>query len=374
MGDEKVKLITGWGCGKKKIYIEGFVANNLGDDLMIKCLAKNFPDEKFIILTRNGDTFKDCQNICTPFIVWFFHRVYKKFISWLNKLFGKQSSPDLWVFNKFERLLYKNNIVAIIGGSIIQNFNFPKYKSFSFPVFVIGANAANNLQGSALLYYKKFFAECSDCCVRDSYTKNLFADSGVRLAPDVVFSYPVNRVSKKKKVTFSVIDPKKAGLTQYREVYYNKMAEIAKYFYLGGYKIELVSFCQLQGDDLAVLQIKKLIEQCDIECTTIFYDGTNGEDVIYAIAESSYVIATRYHSFILAILSDTPFFPVIYNEKMYNYLKDIDYSGEVIKLNEIENLNSDVYTKNLSIKTNKDMLVKNAKMQFNGLENYLKNE
>ena len=156
MEDEKVKLIKG---GKKKIYIEGFVANNLGDDLMIKCLAKNFPDEKFIILTRNGDTFKDCQNICTPFIVWFFHRVYKKFIPWLNKLFGKQNSPDLWVFNKFERLLYKNNIVAIIGGSIILNLNFPKYKSFSFPVFVIGANAANNLQESALLYYKKFLAE-----------------------------------------------------------------------------------------------------------------------------------------------------------------------------------------------------------------------
>lgn len=102
-----------------------------------------------------------------------------------------------------------------------------------------------------------------------------------------------------------------------------------------------------------------------------FYDGTNDEDVIYAIAESSYVIATRYHSFILAILSDTPFFPVIYNEKMHNYLKDIDYSGEIVKLNEIENLNSDVYTKNLNIKTNKDILVKNAKMQFNGLANYL---
>jgi colanic acid/amylovoran biosynthesis protein len=58
--------------------------------------------------------------------------------------------------------------------------------------------------------------------------------------------------------------------------------------------------------------------------TVLNYDGKNADDMLYAIKNASYIIATRFHSMIMGLSCKVPLIPVVYNQKMMNVLEDLN--------------------------------------------------
>ena len=53
------------------------------------------------------------------------------------------------------------------------------------------------------------------------------------------------------------------------------------------------------------------------------------------LGRCKYVIATRFHAVILALLFGKPVYPIIYSDKTKNVLYDIKFKGDTITINKI---------------------------------------
>jgi colanic acid/amylovoran biosynthesis protein len=55
-----------------------------------------------------------------------------------------------------------------------------------------------------------------------------------------------------------------------------------------------------------------------------------------AIAQSEFVVATRFHATILALAAGRPVLPVVYSDKTLHVLEDLGFDGGVIDLRKDE--------------------------------------
>ena len=78
------------------------------------------------------------------------------------------------------------------------------------------------------------------------------------------------------------------------------------------------------------------VRQDDPRVKILSYDGTNVEKMTEAIAESEYVIATRFHAAILALAAGRPVFPIVYSDKTIHVLEDIGFQGNYADLRRME--------------------------------------
>ena len=68
------------------------------------------------------------------------------------------------------------------------------------------------------------------------------------------------------------------------------------------------------------------------------------------MAKSDYVVASRFHCMVLAFLCQKAVFPVSYNLKIANYLKDLGFKGKYVKIENIAELNEEDYLYNFNEK------------------------
>ena len=185
----------------------------------------------------------------------------------------------------------------------------------------------------------QIYAKMKDVCFRDEYSYGLFRNvDTVRRAPDILFSYPMPQVPVKEKQIFvSVIDcagrDESHGLSQHDESYVQNMARLLNKYRHDGYRLILSSFCSHEGDPKGiekVLQAMGCKEGPDVQ--VLSYDGTNTEALTTAIAQSEFVIATRFHATILAIAAGRPVLPILYSDKTKHVLEDLNFGGPVIDI------------------------------------------
>lgn len=195
----------------------------------------------------------------------------------------------------------------------------------------------------------------------------------IQYAPDVIFlaKYPSN-CNCEENVVISVINICQHTLDKnIITSYYRLLAETIIYFFNKNIKVTLVSFCKREGDEVA---IKILLNKIPFSnnVSTCFYDG-NIEEILKLFANSSFVIASRFHSFILGILFNKPVFPIVYNCKTENYLFDLPFDGKYAKLNDLLTLRMEDILFNYENKIITDCSdhKRYASNQFWGLRKYL---
>lgn len=169
----------------------------------------------------------------------------------------------------------------------------------------------------------------------------------VRYASDIVFQLKkLDFKQNNKTIAISVIKPSfRKALKGLDQEYYEKLREIIIHFVNKGFKVNLLSFCKLEGDEDAIEEILKNLPETYVRNVKKIYYRYNMNEMLKVIGSARFIIATRFHSMILGWLYHKPVFPIVYNKKMTNVIKDINFTGSYIDINNIDKLSvEDVYS------------------------------
>ncbi|WP_191565583.1 polysaccharide pyruvyl transferase family protein [Metabacillus idriensis] len=336
---------------KKKILVNAYFATNLGDDLFLKVLFDRYQNVEWELLTSDesyNKIFIDYKNVKI-----------------IKSLSVKLANRRINLFYKMNDLLLKYKryeALVIIGGSIfMENASWQehlikreylpnKFKMMNKKTFIIGANFGPYNDTLFIEKYREFFSMFDDICFRDNYSYSIFKDlDNVRFAPDVVFNLnsPIPK-NKDKSVGFSIIDIlKREGLKEYYQIYNEKIIQLVEKYIEQGYKVKLFSFCEREGDlDIINYIYNNVKKNSYVEI--INYER-NINKFLEKFKTCEIIVGTRFHSIILAILFNQRVFPIIYSEKTYNVLKDLNMEDNYCYIKNIKNLD----IKNEIMTTNK---------------------
>lgn len=359
----------------KTVMVYAYTAFNLGDDLFIKVLCERYPDTKFLLYAPKDYkiNFKNMKNLKIIAFDSFAIRA-------INYIFRK-----LKLNLSFRDLIAKRSDLGVyIGGSIFMQLgnwksafeNVNKMKIKNKPFFIIGANFGPFKDKDFYLMYKKLFKKTTFISFRDKYSYNLFKDlSNVGLTDDVIFQLDIgetNLNSQEDNVVISVIKPSKKHLNNYDNVYFHKIRDITVHFIENGYKITLMSFCEKEGDKEAIEAITEFIPKKYLHLVSAHYYKHNIEETLNIIANSVFIVGTRFHSMILGWLYNKPVYPIAYSEKMTNVMKDVNFKGFYTDIKNIHKLDPKQVFK--SMQTNHidvSQQIKNSQKHFKVLDKYL---
>ena len=182
-----------------------------------------------------------------------------------------------------------------------------------------------------------------DVCFRDTYSYEKFENNPrVRCASDILFSLEMPKAECiKKQIFVSLIDleTKDEGqnkLSMYETSYMKYMEHIVRDYAEHGYRVILSSFCKHEGDEKAIDKIKSLLgDEFGDQVSELKYNGTNSKELLYAIAESEVIFASRFHAVILGLAAGRSVFPIVYSDKTVHVLKDMRFQGSYADIREL---------------------------------------
>lgn len=362
----------------KTVYVKAYTQLNLGDDLFIHILCDRYKEVEFTLICnpKEAIAFSNVSNL---------HTISPpKYIDSILYRMGTKLSYKNWITNRVAR---KSDATVHIGGSVfIQRKNkwtrpVVDYKSLvknSNNFFVIGSNFGPYYNEDYYETFSEIFEKIEDICFRDNKSYNLFSKmDNTRLAPDVVFTLKDKEIAtientNDKYIVISVIDLSiRDELSLHRETYENSITDISKKLIEEGFHVVLMSFCSSEGDGEAVQRLEKKVDNSNL--STFYYTG-NLEKALSIIKSSNGVVATRFHSLILAWMFNKPVFPFVYSSKTSNVIKDIGFDEYYLEISDLKKLDVSRVVTQLKNQIPLDIQTeaKEANKQFLKLDEYLK--
>jgi len=323
--------------------IYAYTSFNLGDDLFIRELCSRYSQVQFTLYCPSDyqHNFSKLNNIN---IVSSDNLFLKLTNFLLSKLRFKCRVQDI-LSKKYKTIIY-------IGGSIFMEMpnsflNIKRKKSLidsQRNIYVIGANFGPYTTKKYYEEHKKLFKNYKSVSFRDQYSYNLFKDlPNVTLADDVIFQMDTKNYKldiEDDYIVISVIKPSiRKHLEGYDELYYEKIKDISVEFVKKGHKVILMSFCEREGDVEAINSVKSLIPEKYKNYVEEYKYKHDIDGALNIIAQSKYVIGTRFHAMILGWVFKKPVFPIAYSDKMTNVIKDIDFKGSYVDFHSLKSLN-----------------------------------
>ncbi|MBR4618654.1 MAG: polysaccharide pyruvyl transferase family protein [Bacilli bacterium] len=311
-----------------KIFLNAYIQKNLGDDLFVKIITERYKNHEFIVPDKAKYLVEDNFS---------FYQQNDK----INNIIKAFTLGRVSIQNK---TMKKADYSVSIGGSMYIERNYKGLKKIIYSLlyvpkydFIIGANFGPYKTTRFFRKYHNAFQKAKDVCLRDKYSYDLFKDiKHCRYAPDIIFSLDTSKFinKKSKRVIISVIDCTKRFQDTISKKYFTKIVEIINYYRKAGYKVCLMSFCKLEGDEEA---IKKVLDMLDNKnnIETYFYDG-NIDEALNKIGDSSIIVGTRFHANIIGLVFGKKVIPISYSDKTLNVLNDINYGNPIIDINNID--------------------------------------
>lgn len=357
----------------KKVIIHAYTQLNVGDDLFIKILCDRYPKTTFILSAPKiyKNNFRHIRNLRIIPNDSLFRRGF-------NVICRK-----LKLHHFIQLLMTKHDATVLIGGSLfIQNDHWQKklehMKSIKIkgkPLYLLGANFGPFHDQTFYLEYRNLFKHYTDICFRDQYSYDLFKDlPQVRVASDIIFQLPKREIELDEKlIVISVIKPSiRKHLVNKDAIYYQKIKEIIIHFIENGYTVNLMSFCEFEGDHEAVNTIADSLPSSYLSKLRKHYYEGDLEKILEVMSQSTFVIATRFHAMILGWVYEKPVFPIVYSEKMNHVMNDIDFKGTYTDFDHLHSLEAT----NVFSCMNTNLIditeqIKNSNRHFNKLDSYL---
>lgn len=303
-----------------------YARKNLGDDLFIKML-----------LDQNKE-------------IDFYIKIDKyEFVDWLDGyenlhvLNGKDTDKELYEMNveEYDAYVYIGGSIFIEGGKV-YNLS-PKFYDFikrcndkKIPFCYISCNYGPYQTQEYFELSRNTFQECTDICFRDKYSYNLFRDiNTVRYAPDLAFSYELEKEEKiPNSIGISIINLAIREKLQKKEEEYDEFLinNIKKYI-RDGNTVYLYSFCEHEGDDVAIDKILQKLKNTS-KVIPVRYKG----DINYFLkmySKMEYMICSRFHAMILSCIARQKMYIMSYSKKIDNVIEDLSLKVPILHFDEI---------------------------------------
>lgn len=360
----------------KKVIIYAYTKFNLGDDLFIKILCERYPKTKFIIYAPNK--YKECFKSIKNIKCYSSESILNRGINYIFRNINQNNFVEKYLAQKCDAGVYIGGSLFIQGKDWQSYFNdYTKTKKINNkPFYLLGANFGPYTDKEYYDKHKDIFREYTDICFREKYTYDMFKDlSNVRMADDIIFQYKKPNIKENNSVSISVIKPSyRENLDGYDEVYYNKIKDISIEFIKKGMEVNLISFCEAEGDAEAIEKISSLIPDEYLCNINKHYYNTNIDATVNLLAKSKFIVASRFHAMILGWVFNKPVLPIVYSSKMTNVMNDVGFKGIYTDFENIKDLTSKKVLE--CIKTNKidvSKQIKNSRKHFEILDEYLMN-
>ncbi|MGJ9459041.1 polysaccharide pyruvyl transferase family protein [Oceanobacillus sp. CF4.6] len=363
----------------KRIFVDIYLAFNLGDDLFLDILARKYPDCEIVVnhVGSNYDQF-----------LAKYKNVKRRKYTIYNKIAQRLGISD--TITNYDDIAETHDALVFVGGSIFREEPFhpvlykermkivTAFKKRNKSVFILGANFGPYTSQKFIKEHVELFKLCDDVCFRDMNSYNIFKYlPQVRYAPDIVFQMDVieyKNVFKKNVVGFSIIDVRhKQGLMTYFDKYIESTVKSINILVDKGYECCLTSFCDKEGDLEIINLIRSKLSPKTLEkVTTYNYQGDLSE-ALHLIATFNLFIAARFHANILALLLGIGLVPIIYSDKTSNMLNDIGFNEILVTMDKLKlQYDERILDGALDNRANLEFISESARDQFKGLHDILK--
>lgn len=351
----------------KEVFLNCYAVKNLGDDLFFKIISERYENNFYLMSSYKYNDFSPNAKIL-------YRNFPKKVLDKSSKIFKIGKTTE-------QKLIDKSDIVVTLAGSVFMELEDNQklnnwYKNLNKDYYILGSNIGPYHTEEFLDNVENIISNSKDTCLRDKKSFKLFENlDNVRVASDLIFSLDTSKykTKEKRKVIFSVIncDKKEKQIgNSIRQDYEKKICEMIEFFQNKNYAVELMSFCQKEGDEEAIKSIIEKSNNKDIK--TFFYNG-NIEETLKEIASSKIIVGTRLHANILGLNMNKTIIPICYNNKTTEILKDINFSGKIIDINKINEFNVNCLTKkDLTYKCDVKFQKKDSLNHFKELDKILK--
>lgn len=306
----------------KRVFVSGYVSNNLGDDLFFSLLVKRYPKTCF--------TFEFGDN----------SRILRNFENIDNRSYRlKELLANIRHFNAF----------VLIGGSMFQQVKGkPWFKSWlilflkvlSFKIFnkkvvFIGFNFGPYHSKMFYVLYKILFSLVDFLSVRDKKTFQLFKhNKNLHLFPDIVFSLDDKNIKQPKKKSLAVSVMDFGPNVEFQAAYENFLVKV-----INGIdpkiSVNLYGFqSSSQIDDGVVIdRIKKKLRGT---VGSLCYDGNNIEVFLQDYYKNFFSITSRFHSLVLSLKAKQQIVSINYNIKVESLLDTLDMTNMNVQIDEFD--------------------------------------
>lgn len=310
------------------VYLYAFIDLNVGDDLFIHKLVSSYPNVRFVLIAR-----KPYRKIFSRYPNLTIYEVDAFPLNLCKKL--RIDEGIRW------RIAHDCDYGVYIGGSIfIEYSDWPNQHLWytelfdNERMFLMGCNWGPCKTKQFEENMTSVFSGMKDICFRDLYSYNTFSHlPNVRYAPDILFDMDWSAYAgpaDHKQVMISVVNcrSRSVGLPEYTADYHRFLSELTARFTGLGYHVAFCAFWERNGDLAAAEEIRSSLPPQVREATSaICYRGTNMDQILRCIAQSEYVIATRFHAMILGLSAGKKVLPLIYNLKLRTVLEDLSFQG-----------------------------------------------
>lgn len=311
------------------VFLDSYLNNNLGDDLMIDMLCERYPQHHFFIANSNRLTHFAINRGNLHVIDPIYPTENQIFLRIVNKVLSYFKIPKLQLL-KFKRSHY--DALLIMGGSIFKQITpkswINKVVDGKYLVkqvkkcVVINCNFGPFQTAEFLEEHRILMQKYNYVTFRDFYSYELFKElPNVRYYPDMVFSKNIINNSK-GIIGISVISKDNRGINGYSDMYVKNMASLVTEL-CKKHSVRLYSFCVNEGDTQTCEEIIQAANCSDVKIV----EHVELYKTMNSISELSGFVCTRFHSNVIALRMHIPFLPIIYERKTDDMLNDVGYTG-----------------------------------------------
>lgn len=321
---------------RKKILVDIYLAQNLGDDLFLDHLSHSFPDIDFVPFHPGKDYhlfFKNYNNILSfPY-------------SFFDKIKARVGHSKL---SDYSALSQQYDGLLFLGGGIFREESYwnelydyrsqiiDAFKKQQKQVFFSGCNFGPFHTDVFLIAYDKLFQKVDQIIFRDRKSYELFSNlQNTSYAPDLLWSFDLPPVVQQEKtIGISVINPRHKE--QYQDTYRDYVEghrNLCRYYLQKDYKVILFSFCEKEGDLAIAQDIALNFPEIEIQNYT-----TDISSYLKKLGTCSHFVAARFHAVIIAFKYGIPVLPVIYGDKTENLLEDLGFIKPFVYVDTIDEL------------------------------------
>ncbi len=306
-----------------KIFLDVYLDNNLGDDIMVKGVLNKYLKHQFYTVSDNDSvhkTYEENQNLT------FISKKDKSSI--MNEVDVYLTlGGSVFLFRKPANLVFRlKKIMSIL-----------KAKRNGAKIITVGSNLGpfNVIGGEMLTRYE--LSKNDDIAVRDSnsyeYIKQHVGNQVV-FSDDIVFELLEEDLVREMKEVVGISCFTPSGTQEVIDSLVNEYIQISDDILKNdkNVRISLFAFDTLKENDLVVAEMV-LSRVCDPTRVTIVPYIGDVEKFLEKFSQCSKMLAVRFHSAILAEIFKIPFYPIAYSNKMENYIKD-SYSLSTLSIEE----------------------------------------